>query len=378
MKHGLLSVIVGVGAFFGLLACESPYSNEKIPEKLKNEDKSNKASLAYLEKITADYPANADGFYKKSLVLTKLKKFTAAEKEVKRAITLDSLQPNYYVQLAKIFYSTQDFEEASEQAQKALAIAKRKEVIPSGVYPLLSDIFYSSNQLSEAQVYINKAIDLAPYSAENFVKQGRIFLAEGDSIKAKKSFVESILKGSNDAGSFSFLTDLYLNEKKVDSALFFLKIQQKYETESLDPSYQQALILRELGAIDSAKSVAKGILLKDSSYFKAYNFLGEIFFKRSQFDSVFWYADRVINFDSNSQKAWLLKARTFDEKRRYSEAVYAYEKLISLNPKDELAKSELRKVKRKIAYLRRMREEKEKKEATPVLQPLKMNKIDLQ
>lgn len=349
-------------------ACERHYSSDKIPEVPEIDEQFYNTALAYLNNSIENYPTNADNYYKKAQVLMAFGNNSAAMLQAEKATILKEDDPDYLYLLAKLYAINSKADLAIETAFKAISNGAPKPMLNE----LLAAMYLESGSLEIALSYINQAIADNPKKESYYYTKGKIYLALEDTVNAEKNILHAIEATTLNKEAYVTLANIYRRKGNyVEAGNYIEKILQ-ITPEDNELQYAKSLILNKMNLPDSAKSILKGIIERDSTYVRAYTQLGQYFFEKRNLDSAHWYATKAIILEPKYVEPMLIQARILDRKRQYYEAIQKYEAVLSIDAANTAAIGELRYLRGKVAYLQRQREEQRAREAEelPKLTPI--------
>ena len=160
------------------------------------------------------------------------------------------------------------------------------------------------------------------------------------------------------------LLELGYEEKAIDILEEYSLVYQ----DDFDFQSRLSLIYFNKGDFTSSRDRLKNFLDQDTVIYR----IVDIFLEEKKWDSAHYYVDKIIARDSLDTKAWWKKARMYEDQGWLSHSLNYFDHLISLNPNDSLAFHRVALVRRKIAYLQRLRFE-ENKIPLRVIEPQKIN-----
>jgi signal transduction histidine kinase len=101
------------------------------------------------------------------------------------------------------------------------------------IYMQFGSYYLSRHMIDTAIIYLQRSVEFAEQSGFNFFegdalnKAGNAYLAKGDYVSAKKNFLQSVRVGNDQrnytslADSYVFLANLFIEQRNVDSALYY-------------------------------------------------------------------------------------------------------------------------------------------------------------
>ncbi|MDQ3535037.1 MAG: hypothetical protein M3421_05355 [Bacteroidota bacterium] len=335
-----------------LFSCESEYSRHKIQNEPVFDENYYKASLQAIDESIKRNPESADGYYKKAVVLSRLKNNKEAENAIEIAIELEN-NAEYY------FLATQLYLE-NNKPEKGLisAMNAEKAGMNNGwVFSIIANIILQNGDSIQAFKYMDKAIASDPSNAMNYINRGKLMLSIKDTSNALASFHSSLNLDSSNVDVLDLLTDVYLTQRQYKKAEVLLNKKLKFHPSNPKNHLQAALINWKTGNIDSARYSLSRIIENEPADHLAYKYISLIEFQKKQYDSASWYAEKVLSLKNDEKDAILTIARIKDLKKQYYSALVQYDRLIKLDTTHTTAKEERARIQKKINNLAHSKQE---------------------
>lgn len=330
------------------LACESEYSKYKIQNEPVFDDKYYKASLSAIDDYINRNPGNAEGYYKKAVVLAKINKKKEAEKSVEKALELE-MSADFLLMATQLY-----LENGNKEKSLKTALEAEKEGINNGwLFTVIANLTLQKGDSLRAFEYMDKAIASDPNNPVNLVNRGNLLLTIKDTIKALESFNIGLQLDSANADVLTILTDINLAQRQYKKAEVLLNKKLQNHQPDHKMRVQSAFLLWKTGNLDSALQVFKTIIEKEPSDFSSYNYISLIEYQKKHYDSAVWYAEKTLSLKSDEKAAMLTLARVKDINRQYYNALVQYDKLIKIDTTFSIAKEERARIQKKINNLAR-------------------------
>jgi len=290
-------------------------------------------------------------YYRQFLLVKKSRGWKEFEtSDLKKIIPLHTTDLTICLLLLEYYLHLHDFTMASLLAEQAEALGAR-----SAEYFINKATLYTAlHQYDRAIDNINKALLLNPSDFSIYLQKGNIYLSYGDTTSAIHFIGESFANNQRESGILYQLSSLYALTHQAQKA-------QSLIDEALlsNPSNVRMLAVKaELqeaqndfaGAMDTYREL---LALQKPGAGLA---LAKIYFQQQIYDSAIYYADKTLAMDTVSLDALLIKANAFDQKGYFSSALLNYEQILTIDSTHQQAIEGVKKVDRKIAYLRKSRE----------------------
>lgn len=235
--------------------------------------------------------------------------------------------------------------------------AEQRGASSTDFYKKRAAIYLALEQFGLAIDYINKAVKINGNDPDIYLSKGQIYMKLGDSISALKYIEQAFGNDSSRLDVARDLAFLYTSTKQLDRARFFANWLVDNGSYAGDMKY----LLVELNRNENKHFEANQILsdMLDTGDIKAGETLVDHFEQESLFDSMLYYATRVLDHDTLNMRALEAKAIAFDHKGYFSSALMYYNQMLDADSLNKEAIEGIGKVNRKIAYLRKLREQRE-------------------
>lgn len=191
-------------------------SDLKIKEALKFFQKNDyKKALSLFEEVLTEDENNQSLINNIALCQMRLAKYSAAEKNFLKAISIDERTPQPYLNLAEMYFSQNELLKAIELLQ----IATR--ILPDNVAILhyLARIYIDDKRFEEAIDALNIVLDISPENVDAFWDLGMIYFDMGDYELSVRNFEAVLEKTQNNPIIFYQTALAYEMLDEVDKAI---------------------------------------------------------------------------------------------------------------------------------------------------------------
>lgn len=185
--------------------------------------------------------------------------------DLKKAISMDSLNPAYYHLLSDAYMDNMDSKMALETMKRITKI--HPERIPSLLK--LSETEFILKQYENAMFSATKVLSLNPNEAEGYFMLGMILRETNDDVKALNSFQTAIEMNPELVDAWLILGEMY-EEKKDPIAIKYYEGATQADPNNISAMHYKALYMQNHGREADAVEVYKNIILKDKFYSDAY------------------------------------------------------------------------------------------------------------
>ena len=224
-------------------------------------------------------------------------------------------------------------------------------------YKKRAKILTAVGQYGLAVDYLNKAVMLNQNDPDMYLLKGDVYLKLGDSSSALRYKEQAFLNDSNRTDIGIDLAHIYASTRRYPEALKMADYMIENGVEVKSMTFLKAKQYRERQLDEEANAALSELL--NSGFSQAGELLVSFFNNQKEYDSVIYYSTKVLEIDSSNLMSLHSKAMAFDQKGYFASSLVYYEQLLALDSLNEEALEGIRKVKGKIAYLRKLREQRE-------------------
>lgn len=361
--------VLALALFILCSSCGERFSLYPIPNADQNPIDTKKEVGRFLDKSLSENPDNVDIAIQKLRYLKEEGWVSDSRVFVDRYLEKDSLNQVLHELAADFYISRNMLGTALRQANAAEALGANSP----DFYDMKAVLFSRLGKYKEAIDYINKAILLNRSDYSAYYTKGKIYLTLKDTLSALK-FMETSLEYNRDDHELLYeISDIYEGKKDYTQAMQLIDraIQEKPSMESLQ--IKKASIQLSSGAATEGKRTLKSTFHMNESHMESGYKLAKLYFDEGIYDSTILIANSLIGRDSIALEALLLKARSFNKKYFYNNAVQNYKMLLAIDSTNQEAREEMRKVNGKIAYLRKLKETRASMPVFDLVSPKKNN-----
>jgi tetratricopeptide (TPR) repeat protein len=311
---------------------------------------------------------------------------------------LEADDPDHAIQLARISFSKGNYnaaidhllpfyEENQEDFQLAnhLAYAYFNNERPELAAPIMEELdkdavqtpmylankafqsWYSDN-LPAALSFITYALNIDPNHPGYRAMSGDIKLALGDTTEALKDFQKSLDMKMQQ----SLLDKMVMNAygiREFDLAFNYLRKSYENDPQAEKVLYHAALLHYAIDQKDTANYLIDKAI--DANNTEQYQITRAEWLRDDRrYTDALEVTDELIQNDSTSVAAWMLKGRILSDQYRYYSARDAFEKVVEYDSSNTIALQELEKLEKKIAYLRIQKQREENRRLIEELKPI--------
>jgi tetratricopeptide (TPR) repeat protein len=337
-----------------LAACEFRYSEHRMEPAIVIDDDYKEQWLAYLDEQINSSPRKSENHYRKALILSAIDDIEGALHLMRRAIVLNPENTKYRYLLARLLFQTGDYAAGLKEAR----MAESYGATMPGLDQVLGALYLQVGELKRAEEHLEKAIALDTLNHEAHFYRGMLFMARGDTLLAEEAIVRSVELHYTPA-AIQALIDVAMYKKDYQKAFSNLELVLKKDSLNQRLLLQKSTLYQLTGKIDSATFIMHKLVGIDSLRFDYYQRLGQLHLIASRLDSATFYKNKVLVLDSNNTEALLTLARINDRRGSHNTAIDFYKRILGIDSTFQVARDELQTVNNRVAYLQRLRRERE-------------------
>ena len=324
------------------------------------------AGLAEVTATVKSNPGNPDGYFKQAIYLQKLGRTEEALASIKQAINLDP-DPDYLMKEAELLTATGDY-------KNALARISRAQIL-GGDYPdlwhLMAKLNYLEGNYDLALTEITLAIKKYPEGLPYYCTKGKIEWSLQDTTAALNSFQKSLDHPETEYESLTYLARLYQAMGDNDKSFEMIRRSLDKYPNDYNTLLEQGKLLVKTANYDSALAVFHHVLELDSVDIEPLYELAKLHFNRRWYDSTIYYTNESLRIDSTHLPSLLTQARVYDRRTYYGTSMKKYQEILAIDSTYQPAVEELAKLKGKVAYLQKIRKDREANTQVETISPTK-------
>jgi tetratricopeptide (TPR) repeat protein len=346
----------------GLSSCINNYSRFEIPEQV---FASPEEEIQLLDKAIEQKPKLALAHQRKAFLLLELRRLNEALAAARLAVKWGPTEGKSHFLLSKALFELQVFEMAYSAAIKAEQLGYYSPEL----FLQLAILSNKRGQLEVAEKYLALAGDFPSYSsAEVLFVKSAIALSARDTTAFVEKLEASLVLDSTYIPSLLALARFYGSTSETSRALPFAESILSLDSMHFEALDSTIIWYGQKGQLEQQRSLLlrKSLILPfEPSVWSA---IGDNFMEFGQADTALYYFKKAYHLSDDREDEAMKLAGAYDKLRYYEEAAAVYVALISRDSTNYLAKEELDKLQRKVAYLTRLKQE-EARRALPMVAP---------
>lgn len=290
-------------------------------------------NINVLDRLIRENPKNAALFNKRARLQAIKKNFTQALDDQTIALSLDSLNPRYYVDQAEYFiYLGQP-----NSAKKALNSCLKRFPGNTDAMLKLAEIHLYLQEYGQAKILLRDVTTINDDLAQIYFLQGMVALETTDTLGAAMNFKEAIEKEPDYYAAYIQAAKIY-GSKNDDLAIQYYQSAIDLEPGSYEAHYLLGMYYQDHGRLDEAHNEYEILAGIDSTQAAPYYNRGYIeMVYRQNFDKAVNWFTKAIERDPAYAEAWYNRGFSYELSGKLREAKTDYQKAIELKPNFPLA-----------------------------------------
>jgi tetratricopeptide (TPR) repeat protein len=317
------------------LACKNPTSQEVV--------KTGNPAIDALSEQIAKNPKNdsllvsrAAAFYKEGL-------FDEAIKDMARAMTIDSINPNYHHILADIYMDNNNSRLALKTMERAVEL--HPERIPTLLKLAEYQLIVKQNQ--ESIKTTSRILQIDKQNAEAFLMMGLNLKEMGEKDRAIAAFKNAVAADADLVDGWVNI-GILLDEKKDKKALEYLETALRIDSTSEEALHAKAQYFQNRNQLKEAIAIYKQIPRFDKNNADAFYNIGLLYMDLDSIRQAKNNFNIAVNVDPQYILGYFYRGVASEKLGELKEAKADFEQTINLSPNYQPAKDALEKVKIKI------------------------------
>jgi len=286
-------------------------------------------------------PKNPELYADRAKIYFTQKELNLALRDMEKAISLDSLNVDYYNIISDNWILKGNSKPAKEYLDKAYKINPEN----TGTLIRLAKLYLYIDHYEKCFYYVNEAIKINPALSIPYFVKGLCYDQMGDSIKAIKEY-QTAVERNPDFYEAYILLGLKYAQMKDTLAILYNRNAIRLKPKSIEAHYNQGIFLQNIAKYDRALAEYKYIIENiDSTYAQAYYNIGYMYLEYSgKYDKAIKYFKKAVKFDPDAPNSWYNLGLSYERNNNKKQAVKMYKKAIEIMPGYKLAIDALKRV----------------------------------
>lgn len=283
---------------------------------------------------------NASLYYQRAQLYFNKDVYDHAIADLKFALKIDSLNPDYMHLLSDAYMNYGHAQEAEHMLNEALRI------YPERVPTLLkmSELKYILEDYDGSILTVNEIIRIDPQNAEAYFMLGMDFIALKDKARAINSFQTAVELDSKLTDAWIYLGELY-EENKDPKALQYYDSAILSNPESMQAKHAKAYYLQNHKDIPGALELYRKIIVEDKSYTDAYLNSGILYLELDSLDNAYEQFNLMVGINPTNYLGFYYRGIINEKKGNKEAALKDYMSSNNLNNNDKKVQEALNSLK---------------------------------
>ncbi len=313
-----------------ITACGGSNSGKKKDVKAVD---STEVKLTELNAKIKSSPNDADLYIERCKLLIDLGKYQAGFFDAKRAVGIDSMKAENWLEYGKAAFACENYYRSEEGYLRCIALAPEN----TDCLIKMSEFLLLRKKFQESINYANKALEVNDELARPYYIKGWVYMESRDTVKAVTSFQTAIELDANFYDAFIQLGGLMTNAKS-DIALDYFNSAISVEPKNVEAYYFKGMFLQGRHRTDEAIAVYHQILQIDSLYPMAYYNIGYLkLTEENKPDSAIDYFSKAIKANPSYYEAYYNRGYCNELLGNKAKASNDYKLALTFNSQFDLA-----------------------------------------
>lgn len=260
--------------------------------------------------------------------------------DIKKALSIDSLNPDYYHLLSDSYLDYYNSKEAVNTMMQVLAIYPER--VPSLLK--LAELKFILEDYDSSILTINEVVRIDPQNAEGYFMLGMNFRALGEKERAINSFQTSVEMDSGLTDAWMILGEMH-EEKKDPKAIKFYESAVLSNPKSMQALHAKAFYLQNNGDVSQAQEIYRNIIVSDKTYAEAYLNSGLLYMDSDSINRAYEQFNLLTSVAPTNYLGFYYRAIVNEKRGNKDAALKDYESAYNLNKEDKRVQDALNSLK---------------------------------
>lgn len=366
------NIIILATLLTALYACDAKYSEHKMGSTPVIDESYEQKWLDYLDRKIKSSPAQDASYYRKAMILVRRNDVEGALPLAKKAVDLEPENGLYRYFYARLLMESGQFSDGLREAR----VAGNLGVDVPDLYVTLGALYYRQGEWEKSREFLNKGLARDPYNEGGYLYRGLLSMAEGDTLSAETDILQS-LDLAETAEGYNALIEISVFKKDYSNAFAQLDRSLAEDPDNETLLLRKADLLHKTNQPEASKELLLKLVERDTANLEYYNRLSLAYLDLYKYDSAIFYQNKALQIDGENRDALLTLARIYSRRGYYSSAREYFNRALELDTADTAVREEIAKLDSRIAYLQRLKAERERSETLQKIEPITITKPEL-
>lgn len=331
------------GLTFSLLLVVFACKNDSKPAPSTNTEAQPDPQLAQLTALIEKTPNNDTLYFKRAEVYYQLDGFDEALADLNKALSIDSMKPQYYHLLADVLI---DYARPNDSKRAIDVLKLAANRFPGRIPTLLklSEFHLIVQQHNEALGALNKILEQDPQNAEAFFMTGRVALDMGDSTRAVNALQKSVRLDAENADAWYFLGRLFY-EKNNPLCLQYFDNALRVDSNYIEAREFKGIYYKRKKDFTKAFEIYRDMIVRYPDYPNPYFDMGIIYLDQDSLNKAYSNFDLAIKTDPLFIRAFYYRGLVSEQLGNIDAARADYSTASKMAPNYEEPKAALARLK---------------------------------
>ncbi len=296
-----------------------------------------------IDQLTAQIASNqqdASLYFERAKLYYEKEIYDHAIADMKYAISIDSLNPEYHHLISDALLNYGHAREAESSLNEILRLFPER--IPTLLK--LAELKYILEEYEGSIMTINEIVRIDPQNAEAYFMLGMNFLALKDQTRAINSFQTAVELDSKLTDAWIFLGELY-EEKRDPKALQYYESAILSNPASMQARHAKAYYLQNHNDIPGAIEMYRAIIIEDKSYADAYLNSGFLYLELDSLNRAYEQFNLLVGINPTNHLGFYYRGVVNEKQGKMEAALKDYSSAHNLNNQDIKVKEALERIK---------------------------------
>lgn len=308
-----------------------------------NDSQTNTSGDPAIDKIStaiSKNPKDASLYYQRAQLYYDKSIYDLSIADLKFALKIDSLNPDYYHLMADAFLDYGNAKEAMNTMTDVMGIYPER--IPTLLK--MAELKYILEDYDSSIMTINEIVRLDPQNAEAYFMLGLNFRSLKDNTRAINAFRTAVEMDSKLTDAWISLGELH-EEKKDALALQYYESAILSDPKSMQAKHAKAFYLQNNGKINDALKIYNEIIIEDKMYSDAFLNSGLLYLELDSLKRAYEQFDLLTSIAPTNYMGFYMRGVVNEKLKKPEAALKDYQSAYNLNSQDKRVQDALESLK---------------------------------
>jgi len=332
----LIPVAIFISLALLAVSCGSPGTKKNVSS---NTDTTS-AELQAINDLLREKPGDAGLYVKRARYLMDKKDYASAQADMKRALSIDSTQADFYLCLADLYFKV------NKTGGSKMALERCHLLDPKNTDCImkLAELYFYVRKYQESLNYLDEALKLDQFNSKAYFMKGMNFKESGDTAKAISSLQTAVEQDNNYYNAYIQLGLICGAQHKAIANDYYANAL-RLQPQSQEALYDFARLCQEEKNYPQATTLYKQLLVVNPQNFDALYNLGVMAVNSKGYTDALNYFTKAIGADARNPRGYYGRGYCYQQMGDVQNAAADYRYTLTLNPDFDLAKQGMKEMK---------------------------------